>query len=100
MNTLSTCVILGNINWNSLFSSEIFTVQYEDLVMNQEVVSRRLIKYLDLEWDERCLDFHENKRVVGNISSMAVRQPIYTGSIGRWKHYEKQLAPLIAQLNA
>lgn len=88
------------VHWNSLFSSEIFTVQYEDLVMNQEVVSRRLIEYLELEWDERCLDFYENKRAVGNISSMAVRQPIYTGSIGRWKHYEKQLAPLIEQLSA
>ena len=54
------------MHWNSLFSSEILTVQYEDLVINQEKVSRRLVEYLELEWDERCLDFNENKRAVHN----------------------------------
>jgi len=86
-------------HWENLFSAEILTVQYEELVMHQERVSRQLVEYLGLEWDERCLDFHENKRAVHNFSSMDVRQPIYARSIDRWKHYEKQLGPLIALLN-
>lgn len=84
--------------WSSLFPSEILDVQYEELVMNQEIVSRQLIKYLGLEWDENCLDFHNNKRAVRTASSLQVRQPIYRNSINRWKHYEKHLEPLIAIL--
>jgi len=82
-------------HWERLFSTEILTVQYEELISNQEKFSRQMIEYLGLEWDERCLDFHQNERAVHNFSSMQVRQPIYTGAVNRWKRYEKQLAPLI-----
>ncbi len=85
-------------HWDSLFSSEIFEVQYEELVTNQETVSRQLIAYLGLEWDEKCLDFHKNKRAVRTISNLQVRQPIYRNSINRWKQYEEHLDPLIAIL--
>jgi len=87
-------------HWDSLFSSDILRVQYEELVMDQEAMSRQLIAYLGLEWDDRCLDFHKNKRAVHKLSSMQVRQPIYTRSMNRWKHYEKHLAPLIAILHS
>ncbi len=86
-------------HWGSLFPSEIFGVQYEELVTNQEKISRQLIEYIGLEWDDRCLDFHKNKRAVRTSSSVQVRRPIYTHSINRWKHYEEHLAPLIAILH-
>ncbi|MDH3647647.1 MAG: tetratricopeptide repeat protein [Gammaproteobacteria bacterium] len=85
-------------HWASLFGAEIFAVQYEELVMAQEKVSRQLIERMGLEWDDRCLEFHKNKRAINPFSSMQVRQPIYTESANRWKHYEKELAPLIAIL--
>ena len=85
-------------HWLKLFTDEIFEVQYEDLVMNQESISHQLIEYLGLEWDDRCLSFHENKRAVKTASNLQVRQPIYTKSIERWKRYEEHLHPLIAVL--
>ncbi len=85
-------------HWSSLFSSEIFDVQYEELVVDQEKVSRQLIEHLGLEWDEKCLYFHNNKRAVRTASNLQVRQPIYRNSINRWKHYEKHLDPLITIL--
>jgi len=85
-------------HWQDLFPGEIFTVQYEELVMNQERVSKQLIDYLGLEWDEKCIDFHTNERVVMTPSNIQVRQPIYKDSMNRWKHYEKHLQPLIAML--
>ena len=85
-------------HWQNLFPGEIFTVQYEDLVMNQETVSRQLIDYLSLEWDQKCLDFHNNDRDVRTISNLQVRQPMYKDSMNRWKHYEKHLQPLIEVL--
>ena len=85
-------------HWQKLFPGEIFTVQYEDLVLDQETVSRRLVEYIGLEWDEKCIDFHNNERNVMSPSNMQVRQPIYESSVNRWKLYEKQLQPLIEVL--
>ncbi len=85
-------------HWQDLLPDEIFTVQYEDLVMSQETVSKQLIDYLGLQWDEKCLDFHNNERDVRTISNMQVRQPMYKNSMNRWKHYEKHLKPLIEVL--
>ena len=78
-----------------MFTEQIFEVQYEELVANQEEVSRELIAYLGLEWDEQCLEFHKTKRVVKTASNLQVRQPMYTRSVERWKNYECHLEPLI-----
>ena len=85
-------------HWEGLFPGKILTMQYEELVMEQEKYSRRLIEHVNLAWDDRCLDFHKNRRAVRTASSTQVRRPIYTDSIDRWKHYEKHLAPLASLL--
>jgi tetratricopeptide (TPR) repeat protein len=82
-------------HWQNLFRGEILTVQYEELVVDQERVSRQLIDYIGLEWDERCLEFHKNTRNVMSPSNMQVRQSMYKGSMNRWKRYEKHIQPLI-----
>jgi hypothetical protein len=69
-------------------------VQYEELVADQEAVSRRLIDFCGLPWHDGCLEFHRNPRPVLTLSNWQVRRPIYTHSIGRWKHYEPFLEPL------
>ncbi len=85
-------------HWQNLFPGEIFTVQYEDLVTDQEIVSKQLIDYLGLEWDENCIDFHTHERDVMTPSNIQVRQPMYKNSMNRWKPYEKHLQPLIEAL--
>ena len=85
-------------HWQNLFPGEIFTVRYEELVVDQERVSKRLIDYLGLQWDEKCLDFHNNERNITSPSNTQVRQPMYQKSIDRWNAYEKQLQPLIEVL--
>ena len=85
-------------HWENLFPGEIFTVKYEELVMDQERISKQLIDYLGLTWDEKCLDFHTNVRSVMTPSNIQVRQPIFENSMDRWKPYEKHLQPLIEVL--
>ncbi|HKJ22507.1 MAG TPA: sulfotransferase, partial [Gammaproteobacteria bacterium] len=69
-------------------------VRYEDLIGDQEGVSRALVEFCGLDWDERCLRFHETRRVVATASYDQVRQPLYSRSKERWRHYERHLAPL------
>jgi hypothetical protein len=73
-------------------------VSYEALVNDQEGKSRRMIEFIGLDWDERCLDFHKTERKVDTASNWQVRQKIYSSSTARWRLYEKQLGPLLGLL--
>jgi hypothetical protein len=75
-------------------------LQYEDLIADQEGVSREIVAFCGLEWDERCLAFHHTRRPVRTASQWQVRQPLFTSSVGRWRHYEKHLGALKAALEA
>jgi tetratricopeptide (TPR) repeat protein len=72
----------------------ILDVPYEELIADQEGWTRKILDFLDLEWDQRCLDFHETKRPVVTASYWQVRQRIYKESVERWRNYEKFLGPL------
>lgn len=88
-------------HWKAVLpKNSIIEVQYEELIGNTEIESRRLIQSLGLDWDEGCLSFHQNKRNVRTASLTQVREPIYTSSQGRWRHYEKHLAPLLHELKS
>ncbi|MBU9697747.1 sulfotransferase [Rhodobacteraceae bacterium HSP-20] len=73
-------------------------VQYETLVANPEAESRRLVAACGLDWEDACLNFHENKRRVDTLSVYQVRQPISGGSVKAWQRYEAELAPMIEVL--
>lgn len=73
----------------------VFELQYEQLVEDTEGQTRRLIEYLELPWDDACLDFTRTERQVRTASLTQVRQPIYKSSVERWRKYEKHLEPLI-----
>jgi predicted O-linked N-acetylglucosamine transferase (SPINDLY family) len=72
----------------------ILGVPYEALVKDQEAWSRKMLEFIGLPWDPRCLDFHETSRTVITASKWQVRQKITASSVGRWRHYEKFLGPL------
>lgn len=66
-------------------------VHYEKLVANIETETRRLLDFCGLPFETACLAFHENAAPVASASSAQVRQPLYTGSLARWKRYEAGL---------
>jgi tetratricopeptide (TPR) repeat protein len=76
----------------------IMDVPYEELVGNQEAWSRKMLEFIGLPWDPRCLDFHATNRTVITASKWQVRQKIHRSSIERWRHYEKFLGPLLDSL--
>jgi len=73
-------------------------VEYEEVVADLEGQARRIVAHCGLEWDSRCLDFHQTKRQVRTASVTQVRQPIYKSSVGRWRAYESFLKPLLTEL--
>lgn len=85
-------------HWQVALPMRIHEVQYERMVEDPEATSRALIAHCGLEWDPACLEFQKTDRAVRTPSRWQVRQPIYRSSVGRWKKYELQLAPLLKAL--
>jgi hypothetical protein len=87
-------------HWRAVLPAVIHEVDYEQTVDDLEGVARRLLAACGLDWEPACLDFHRTKRPVRTASFNQVRQPVYRGSVGRWKNYETELADLFAALPA
>ena len=87
-------------HWDRVLPAPILCIDYEETVADLEGIARRLLDACGLEWDPACLDFHRTRRIVRTASLTQVRQPIYTRSVARWKHYEKELADLFAAITS
>lgn len=82
-------------HWRSLLPAEVLLeVPYEGLVQEPEYWSRRMVEFVDLPWDETCLEFQENRRPVNTFSKWQARQKISTSSVKRWRRYESFVGPL------
>jgi hypothetical protein len=86
-------------HWREVLDIRVLDVAYEDVVADLEGQSRRLVDFVGLAWDENCLRFYDSDRPVFTASHDQVRQPIYSRSVGRWRHYERHLGPLIVALD-
>ena len=80
--------------WRERFPGRFFDIAYEDTARELEPNARALIEYLELPWEDACLEFHKQKAAVTTASAVQVRKPAHTKSIGRWLRYELQLEPM------
>ncbi len=79
-------------HWRAVLPPDRFLeVGYEDLISNSESVTRQVLEFCGLSWDEACLKPYENKRSVVTPSVWQVRQPLYRSSMERWKRFEPWL---------
>ncbi len=81
-------------HWDQVLPGKVLRVQYEDTVADLEAQVVRILAFLDLPWEDSCMKFHETHRPVRTASSEQVRRPIYSSSVGYWRHYEDQLEEL------
>jgi len=82
-------------HWHAVLPGRVLDVQYESVVADQEAQTRRLLDFCGLPWEDPCLRYYETERAIRTASSEQVRRPIYTSSMGLWRHYTRELAPLI-----
>ena len=85
-------------HWRKTLPTDRFIeVRYEDLVADREGELRRLLPFLGMEWADQCLRHESNPTQISTPSRWQARQPIYTGSVERWRRYEPWLG-VFAQL--
>jgi len=85
-------------HWHEVLPGKVLDVHYEETVTNLEDQVRRILEHCDLPFEEGCVRFHETERAVKTASSEQVRQPIYTGALGKWRQYEEHLGLWFEQL--
>lgn len=81
-------------HWDRVLPGKVLRVQHEDVLDDLEEQTRRMLGYLELPFEEACLDFHKSERAVRTASSEQVRQPINRSGQNAWKPFEPWLDPL------
>jgi Tfp pilus assembly protein PilF len=87
-------------HWKANLPNPILTVRLSDWVRDFDGTLSRVLAHLDLPPDDNCARFHEAESRVRTVSRAQVRQPVNARGLGRWRTYERDLAPLIAELDA
>jgi tetratricopeptide (TPR) repeat protein len=83
-------------HWQSVLpEGAVLDVPYESLVHDQESWSRKMVEFVGLPWNAACLEFHTTARNVSTLSNWQVRQKMSKSSVGRWRNYERFVAPLV-----
>jgi hypothetical protein len=77
-----------------LFPKTVHVVDYDALVKNPKRNISKVLRFLDLNWDSACLEFHHLRNIVSTASVWQVRRPLYTSSSGRWKNYRMYLSDI------
>ena len=81
--------------YKNRFRSKIYDLNYDSLVSNPKKEIKSLISWLGWDWDDSYLSPHQSSRPVLTASSVQVRSPINSKSIGGWKKYRNMLKPAI-----
>jgi sulfotransferase family protein len=82
-------------HWRAVLpATSLLEIPYEALIADQEAWTRRMLEFIGLPWNPRCLDFHRTERAVITASRWQVRQQLTAASVGRWRNYERYVAPL------
>jgi len=84
--------------WKSKYNSEIYEVKYEKLIQNNDDEIKNLIKFCNLNWEEKCLSFHQNKTPIKTMSTAQARKPIYKSSLKSFEKYKDYLTTIETKL--
>ena len=86
--------------WNDYYSTDIFELNYESLIKNPEDVVKKMLKFCDLEYEDECLHFYNNKRQIKTMSISQARKPIYNDSVGSGEKYKTHLTEFFKKINS
>jgi tetratricopeptide (TPR) repeat protein len=85
-------------HWHEVLPGRVLTVQHEEVVHDLDTQVRRILDYCELSFEDACVNYHETDRPIRTASSQQVRRPVYTDSLGFWRHYETHIGELVEVL--
>ena len=79
---------------------KLLRVRYEDIVLDISKQARRMLQYLNEDFEQNCIDFHLNPRYSRTASYAQVTEKLYGTSVYRYKHYQRHLKQIIPELES
>jgi tetratricopeptide (TPR) repeat protein len=82
--------------WREKLPLDVLEVRYERIVVNFDAEVGALLEFLDLPWSGGLRNFHQTalKRTIRTPSATQVVQPLYDSALGKWRNYEREIAPV------
>ena len=78
--------------FNEKSPNAIYEVEYEKLVEDPEIESKKIMKFCELPWNKKCLEFYKRKDLFSKTASnIQIREAIYKGSINKYLPYKQLL---------
>ena len=84
------------VQFRRVLPMPVLDVRYKDLTQDWEKELRRVFDFAGVEWDAQVLGYRSMAVEQGHIGTPSydqVVEPVYSGSIGRWRNYMDALAP-------
>jgi tetratricopeptide (TPR) repeat protein len=73
-------------------------IRYEEMVSDQETNVRKILDFIGVDFDPRCLSFEKNTRYARTASYAQVTEKLYDRSRYRYRPYIKHLEPVLERL--
>jgi tetratricopeptide (TPR) repeat protein len=86
-------------HWHGFMGDDFLAIDHEKLTKNPKEEIERLLNYCQIDWDDRCLNFHKEVKTVRTASFEQVRNPITHKEKMAWQDYEPYLDELINNIN-
>jgi Tfp pilus assembly protein PilF len=84
--------------WQTKLPNYIYEIKYEDLINNPKFEINNLLKFCDLDWDNNCLEFNNNKTSIKTLSVKQARSKMYKTSIDSFNNYKRYSENLFKEL--
>ena len=76
-------------NYNEVNPNIIYQLQFEKLANNPVEESKNLMKFCELPWDKKCLEFYKRKDLISKTASnVQIREAIYKHSLEKYLPYK------------
>ena len=84
--------------WNQSLKDFILNINYEDITENPKEKIKEMLNYLNIEWNNNCLNFYKFNNYVKTASKFQVKEKIYKNSSDHWLNYRNHLNPYFKNL--
>ena len=86
-------------HWHRVLPGQILDVSYAEMVRDVEGTGRRMAAFCGLDWHNDMARPDQSTAQVMTLSATQLRQPVHTGSLGKWRQEAELLVPFIAGLD-
>jgi len=81
------------LHYKEVLNLNVFEYKYEDLVLDSESITKKMVGFLGEEWSADMLEYYKRvaQKNVATPSFVDIKLPIYTRAVQRWKNYTEEI---------